>query len=147
MLPLNAVSSYLTFSPSPLSFSVYREGKGLRKFSVALSVPLCFCHGMCLHIPQADPALHRCIALRCPDFPPYRQWRQSDNPACSNNFKEANAKITRQRIKIFLLFYNAFQLQFLFAIIETVFNFNRDIASINMTDHFFSMWTFNITQC
>ena len=39
------------------------------------------------------PALHRCIALCCPDFP-IRPKRRIDNPACSNNFKEAVAKIT-----------------------------------------------------
>ena len=63
--------------------------EGRQLFSVALSVSLW------LVSPRttANPALHRCIALCCPDFPPSRHWRESDNPACSNNFKEATAKI------------------------------------------------------
>src|SRR5690606_7610853 len=50
-LPPTVVSSYLTFSPLP--------AKGWLLFSVALSVPRL----------REDPAVHRCIALCCPDFP------------------------------------------------------------------------------
>ena len=62
---------------------------GLRLFSVALSL-ICF-----LRQAQDDkwPALHRCIALCCPDFPPLNKLR-SDSLACSEIFKEAKGKYT-----------------------------------------------------
>lgn len=53
LLPAIPVGSYPTFSP--LSSQVNLWG---RLFSVALSVPA-----------MQDPAIHRCIALCCPDFP------------------------------------------------------------------------------
>jgi len=86
MLPLYAVSFYLTFSTSP--DPLQRRGRR-QLFSVALSVSPWFVSPRT----TANPALHRCIALCCPDFPPSRHWRESDNPACSNNVKEATAKI------------------------------------------------------
>src|SRR5436190_16524793 len=72
MLPSLAVSSYLTFSTSPLPSPQVEREKQL--FSVALSVA---------PFSPRHPALHRCIALCCPDFPPSRQRQESDNPACS----------------------------------------------------------------
>ena len=70
MLPPKAVGSYPTFSSfhPPFFPDSYRdgEGKGLRLFSVALSVLPWFVSTRT----TATPALHRCIALCCPDFPP-----------------------------------------------------------------------------
>ena len=54
----------------------------------------------CLSPTRRGPAVHRYITLRCPDFPPSRQRRKSDNPACSNNFKEATTKINTPGIII-----------------------------------------------
>ena len=52
------------------------EGGRIRQlFSVALSISL-----------LTNPAIHRCAALRCPDFPPRRG--RGDNPAC--NFAKIN---------------------------------------------------------
>ena len=72
MLPSKAVSFYLTFSPSPQpSPQVEREQAVI------------FCGTICSRL-RRDPALHRCIALYCPDFPPLNKLR-SDSLACSES--------------------------------------------------------------
>jgi hypothetical protein len=59
MLPLNAVSSYLTFSTSPQPSPQMEREKAV-----------IFCGTVCcLTFIVKHPAVHRCIALRCPDFP------------------------------------------------------------------------------
>ena len=60
-----AVSSYLTFSP--LSGTFIPDGNFLWHSLFPF---------------YRDPAIHRCIALCCPDFPPLPCGR-SDNPVCS----------------------------------------------------------------
>ena len=40
----------------------------------------------------SDPAIHRCIALCCPDFPPPTLTVEDDSLACSKKFKRANHK-------------------------------------------------------
>jgi hypothetical protein len=67
MLPSKAVSSYLTFSPLP-SIALATEGSHfLWHFLLAVS---------------NQPAIHRCIALCCPDFPTLCKQR-IDSLACS----------------------------------------------------------------
>ena len=41
----------------------------------------------------SDPAIHRCIALCCPDFPPPTLIVGDDSLACSKNLKERITKI------------------------------------------------------
>jgi len=55
MLPSKAVGSYPTFSPLP---------------SVALAKEGSYFLWHYLFLISQDPAIHRCIALCCPDFPP-----------------------------------------------------------------------------
>ena len=61
MSPSKAVSSYLTFSPFHFLFPspLAERGEGWGYF---------LWH--CLSPTSRGPAIHRCIALRCPDFPP-----------------------------------------------------------------------------
>ena len=72
MLPLNAVSSYLTFSSSP-----FPSTRGEREKAVI------FCGTFSsLTFTVREPAVNRCIALSCPDFP-FRPKRRNDSLACS----------------------------------------------------------------
>jgi len=64
MLPLPAVSFYLTFSTSP------RPSPKEREKAVIFCGTICFAV-ICVSTNHPNPALHRCIALCCPDFPPH----------------------------------------------------------------------------
>jgi len=53
-----------------------------------------FCGTVCLpSVTVSNPAVHRCIALRCPDFPSSRLRQENDSLACSKNLKERITKI------------------------------------------------------
>ncbi len=79
MLPCPAVSSYFTFSTLPfVAFA--------RKIPAFVTNTSCFnriqavifCGTFCCFVFTKHPALHRCIALCCPDFPPhYKEWSDS----------------------------------------------------------------------
>jgi len=71
MLPYRDVSSYLTFSPLPTP-TPPRRGWVSSYFLWHYLFPT-----------SRDPALNRCNALCCPDFPPQRFGRD-DSLACSD---------------------------------------------------------------
>ncbi len=66
LLPIPFVSSYLTFSPlHPFLLSSYEESWA----------EVIFCGTFCFRsfdkLRSRNPAVNRCVALYCPDFPPH----------------------------------------------------------------------------
>jgi hypothetical protein len=80
--PARAVGSYPTFSPSPSRL----PGTNPPMPRLRRTKAVIFCGTVCSHPPdksgKQDPAVHRYIALCCPDFP-LPDESGGDSPVCS----------------------------------------------------------------